>query len=35
MLNRLIAWALANRVIVLAASVILLVLGAWTAWPPP
>ena len=35
MLNRLIAWALANRVIVLAASVILLVLGAWTAWRMP
>lgn len=35
MLNRLIAWALANRVIVLAVSVLLLLGGAWTAWRMP
>ncbi len=31
MLNQLIAWSLRNRVIVLAAAVVLLVAGAWTA----
>ena len=31
MLNRLIAWSLANRVLVLAAAVLALVTGAWTA----
>lgn len=35
MLNRLIAWALANRVIVLAVSVLMLISGAWTAWRMP
>lgn len=35
MLNRLIAWALANRVIVLAVSVLILISGAWTAWRMP
>ncbi len=35
MLNRLIAWALANRVIVLAASALMLLGGAWTAWRMP
>lgn len=31
MLNRLIAWSLANRVLVLAAAILALVTGAWTA----
>src|SRR5918994_7901473 len=31
MLNRLIAWSLRNRVIVLAAAAVLLVSGSWTA----
>lgn len=35
MLNRLIAWALANRVIVLAASALMLIGGAYTAWRMP
>jgi len=35
MLNRLIGWALANRVIVLAISVLMLLGGAWTAWRMP
>jgi copper/silver efflux system protein len=35
MLNRLIAWALAHRVIVLATSVLLLIGGAYTAWRMP
>ena len=35
MLNRLIAWALVNRVIVLATSVLMLIGGAYTAWRMP
>src|SRR5215212_3305477 len=35
MLNQLIAWSLRNRIIVLAASAILLVAGAWTALRMP
>jgi copper/silver efflux system protein len=35
MLNRLIAWALSNRVIVLAASALMLIGGAYTAWRMP
>ena len=35
MLNKLIAWSLRNRLIVLAASALMLVAGAWTAWRMP
>jgi HME family heavy-metal exporter len=35
MLNKLIAWSLGNRVIVLAAAALLLAGGAWTAWRMP
>ena len=35
MLNRVIAWALRNRVLVLAAAALLLVAGAWTAYRMP
>jgi copper/silver efflux system protein len=35
MLNKLIAWSLRNRVIVLAAATLMLVAGAWTAWRMP
>jgi len=35
MLNKLIAWSLTNRVLVLAAAALLLVAGAWTAYRMP
>src|SRR5829696_3800238 len=35
MLNRVIAWALRNRVLVVAAAALMLVAGAWTAWRMP
>ena len=35
MLNKLIAWSLRNRVIVLAAATLMLAAGAWTAWRMP
>ena len=35
MLNKLIGWSLANRVIVLAAAALMLVAGAWTAYRMP
>ncbi len=35
MLNKLIAWSLRNRVIVLAAAALMLVAGAWTAYRMP
>ena len=35
MLNKLIAWSLGNRLIVLAAAALLLAGGAWTAWRMP
>ena len=35
MLNRLIAWSLRNRVLVLAVAALMLVAGAWTAYRMP
>ena len=35
MLDKLIAWSLRNRVLVLAAATLMLVAGAWTAWRMP